>query len=656
MKKSLALGLLFISFALSARVFAEDDVIAKAQQLYEEESFDAAYQLITSSIPESGSPLKTQASNFLASIGVQEYNIKNYKNAFEAFRKALKYDPTNTTATQYFLKMRKEMDTANLKNEAPPRQKNTGTASTQTGVASSETAGATAVSTAVGSTAPAQQLSSTELEELKRQLEAARTQLTEVNSVVSSTSQENAALRAQVDQQLKMLQSVMSAQSKQTSAVPQPSAQDRELIAKTVELLAKLSEQETNPQPVVMQTDPELKNLVQELAARNRDDRPSLISIIGIIGIVILALAVFSLIIIFLSLAKQAKARSQMRTAATEGMPAGLGTPYQPNLIGQNQSQNIPSIMGFIEGSSETEAGTDIDLRRELIKADRMKRMYDEVKSGILNWNTVRDYISELDVALRAEILNVVERKLMEGDIISNQAILPVIFPFLTDYDDFIREKAENLARQALLTGKTEGVGVSETAQDPLSVASLMKIPEELGKLLKGHDQSIVTAKLSRGIGSLLGLSNEQANLLYKAALAHDCGYLMLDKDELQRIVSKPEITEEEFSFIQSHAVKGPLYFSEIELPDEFRQALIYHHERNDGTGYPDGLKKGQIPLFAKIIGVAETFASLVSKRNYRDKHSVEHALAIIRDGVRNKFDADIIDALCKIASTSGRM
>jgi energy-coupling factor transport system substrate-specific component len=154
----------------------------------------------------------------------------------------------------------------------------------------------------------------------------------------------------------------------------------------------------------------------------------------------------------------------------------------------------------------------------------------------------------------------------------------------------------------------------------------------------------------------VLGLSNDQSNLLYKAALAHDCGYLMLDKDELQRIVSKPEITEEEFGFIQSHAVKGPQYFSDIDLPEEFKQALLYHHERNDGTGYPDGLKKEQIPLFAKIISVAETFASLVSKRSYRDKHSLEHALAILKDGTRSKFDSDIVDALCKVASTIGRM
>ena len=69
---------------------------------------------------------------------------------------------------------------------------------------------------------------------------------------------------------------------------------------------------------------------------------------------------------------------------------------------------------------------------------------------------------------------------------------------------------------------------------------------------------------------------------------------------------------------------------------------------------HPNGLKKEEIPLFAKLIGVAETFAALVSKRSYRDKRDVTHALAIISDGARSKFDAAHVDALVKVASTIG--
>jgi HD-GYP domain-containing protein (c-di-GMP phosphodiesterase class II) len=166
----------------------------------------------------------------------------------------------------------------------------------------------------------------------------------------------------------------------------------------------------------------------------------------------------------------------------------------------------------------------------------------------------------------------------------------------------------------------------------------------------------LVTAKISRGIGNILGLSTDDCNLLYKSALAHDCGYLALDRDTLIRTISKPEITEEDFAFIQSHVIKGLSYFGDLELPEQFKAGILYHHERNDGSGYPDGLKKEAIPLFGKIIGVAETYAALVSKRTYRDKRDSQNALAIITDGARTKFDASIVEALVKVASSIGRV
>jgi HD-GYP domain-containing protein (c-di-GMP phosphodiesterase class II) len=80
---------------------------------------------------------------------------------------------------------------------------------------------------------------------------------------------------------------------------------------------------------------------------------------------------------------------------------------------------------------------------------------------------------------------------------------------------------------------------------------------------------------------------------------------------------------------------------------------MYYHHERNDGSGYPEGLKKDEIPTFAKIIGLAETFAALIANRPYREKVDYAQALAIIRDS-RSKFDREIIEALTKVVQSSG--
>jgi HD-GYP domain-containing protein (c-di-GMP phosphodiesterase class II) len=130
----------------------------------------------------------------------------------------------------------------------------------------------------------------------------------------------------------------------------------------------------------------------------------------------------------------------------------------------------------------------------------------------------------------------------------------------------------------------------------------------------------------------------------------------MLDQDKLQRIISKNEITDEDFAYIQTHPERGYEYFGEYKLPEAMKNAILCHHERNDGTGYPAGLKKDDIPPFAKIIGTAETFAALISKRAYREKRDIQHALAIISDGARSKFDAEIVDALGKVATSTGSL
>jgi HD-GYP domain-containing protein (c-di-GMP phosphodiesterase class II) len=171
---------------------------------------------------------------------------------------------------------------------------------------------------------------------------------------------------------------------------------------------------------------------------------------------------------------------------------------------------------------------------------------------------------------------------------------------------------------------------------------------------LNKKDRSLVTAKLALGIARLKDLSKDDCDLIYKGALAHDAGYLMLDPSELKRIISTPEINEDEWKYIQSHVTHGLDYFGEAEIPELIRDAILHHHERNDGTGYPNGLHKCDIPLVAQIVGISETFASLLSNRSYRDKVEFGHAMAIIKDGARRKFDPDLVTILEQVVKASG--
>jgi energy-coupling factor transport system substrate-specific component len=182
----------------------------------------------------------------------------------------------------------------------------------------------------------------------------------------------------------------------------------------------------------------------------------------------------------------------------------------------------------------------------------------------------------------------------------------------------------------------------------------LLEIPKKLQVVYKDHDLTLGTAKICRSMSAVLGLTAEDRNLLYLTALAHDCGYLIIDHDRLARIIAKKEIDEEEFAFLKTHVAAGIEYFQGIELPEQFRGGIMYHHERNDGSGYPEGLKKEEIPVFAKIIGIAETFATLTTNRPYRNKWGVEQALSIISDGARSKFDAEHVAALVKVAASMG--
>ena len=660
-----ALVFLLVLFTALAPVFSQstDELVSEARALVAANKYTEADTRLAQ-LPAAEARV---ASDAYTEFGVTEFNRRNFRNAYTAFRSALKLQATNQTATQYYLRMRREMDVANLKNEYVQPAKETA-GSTVTASIEPPAAGTVLPVSAVPA-APAP-VPDVQITELKSALDDASSRLQAMESSVTTTSDENKVLKGQVEQQLKLLQTFIDRQATApakpvAAATPAQTAQEKALVAQTIELLVKMSEKVDVPPQVVVQSDPALKELVARLETSQENQRQgssldlAVVIALAVLGAAFLGLVVFLFVAAARSRRRNASQYDQGIDASSMQTMATGGTSYAA--IGQYRSET--PLLEFIDSTPQSTGGTDLAIRRDLLKADRLNRMYEEIRAGSLGWNTVRQYIGELEVSLRSEILKTVERKLDEGDLISSDAILPVIFPFLTDYDDFVREKSEKLARRALTDSQKANGGGSagengESAGtedlDPLSVKNLMGIPRKLKTIFKDNDQTLITAKVCRGMGTVLGLSAEERNLLYKTALAHDCGYLMLDRDRLIRTIAKQEINEEDFAFIQSHVTQCSDYFSEVDLPAQFKGGLMYHHERNDGSGYPNGLKKEEIPLFAKLIGVAETFAALVSKRSYRDKRDVTHALAIISDGARSKFDAAHVDALVKVASTIG--
>jgi diguanylate cyclase (GGDEF)-like protein/putative nucleotidyltransferase with HDIG domain len=154
------------------------------------------------------------------------------------------------------------------------------------------------------------------------------------------------------------------------------------------------------------------------------------------------------------------------------------------------------------------------------------------------------------------------------------------------------------------------------------------------------HSQRV--AQLAVRIATRLGLDREQTELIRLAASLHDLGKLALPEDLLR----KPgPLTAPERLVLERHAQIGYRMLDSLGI-DPVADWVLHHHERWDGTGYPDGLAGGEIPLGARIIFVADAFDAMTSDRIYRDRRSSAEALAELCECAGSQFDPAVVDAL----------
>jgi len=130
--------------------------------------------------------------------------------------------------------------------------------------------------------------------------------------------------------------------------------------------------------------------------------------------------------------------------------------------------------------------------------------------------------------------------------------------------------------------------------------------------------------------------------MLKLAATYHDIGKIAIP----DVILKKPgRLTADEYAIIKTHAEIG---YGILKAADEFSdlaEIVLSHHERWDGSGYPRGLSRNGIPLFSRIIGVADAFEAMTSERPYRGAMSLPAAIAELRNGSGTQFDPDIVIA-----------
>lgn len=147
-------------------------------------------------------------------------------------------------------------------------------------------------------------------------------------------------------------------------------------------------------------------------------------------------------------------------------------------------------------------------------------------------------------------------------------------------------------------------------------------------------------------IGKKLGLPEEEQENLRKAALLHDIGKIGISDN----VLNKPSrLTDEEYEIMKSHVIKGAEILKDFTMVDHIIDGALYHHERYDGSGYANGLKGEGIPLYGRIIGVADAVDAMTSNRVYRKKMNITYVEGELEKGRGTQFDPAITDIMLEL-------
>ena len=159
-----------------------------------------------------------------------------------------------------------------------------------------------------------------------------------------------------------------------------------------------------------------------------------------------------------------------------------------------------------------------------------------------------------------------------------------------------------------------------------------------------GHSKRV--AVYTRQIAREMGYDGEELDRIYYIALLHDCGKIGIPDN----ILGKPgRLTDEEFAIMKSHTVHGGEILSSFKSLKNAGEGALYHHERYDGRGYPEGKAGEDIPLIARIICVADSFDAMNSNRVYRNKLTKEKIISEIETNKGLQFDPDIADIMLRL-------
>ena len=170
-------------------------------------------------------------------------------------------------------------------------------------------------------------------------------------------------------------------------------------------------------------------------------------------------------------------------------------------------------------------------------------------------------------------------------------------------------------------------------------IFSLAAAVEAKDPYTEAHTQRV--AEFAKRIGVLMGLSPEDQENLYGGGMIHDIGKIGVP----DAILLKPGLLDsEERVRMNLHPIIGENIVAPLHSSAGLRPVIRHHHERYDGTGYPDRLANDQIPLLARILSVCDAYDALINDRPYRRHLPREEALAILQSGAGQQWDPEIVE------------
>lgn len=220
---------------------------------------------------------------------------------------------------------------------------------------------------------------------------------------------------------------------------------------------------------------------------------------------------------------------------------------------------------------------------------------------------------------------------------------LSIIYSVVSSLMDYIFvQKDEKLPKDALYGCVLQIVDLLQTSNQAMQpLLHIMKNDYTT------HHHSANVAFIATLIGKELRYSREQLIKLTYAALLHDIGKMRIDVAVLQKPAT---LTNDEFQLVKYHARDGYLILQANGIADHsILNGVLFHHEKLDGSGYPQQIHKADIPEFARIIGVCDVFDALTTKRTYRANFTSFEAIKIIKKDMAHQLDRQFSDLLMNL-------